>query len=177
MKMKMKMILKLGRSALIVAIASLALACAKSGAGANHANAAAPAAAPANNVAPAPSPTQSPEDKVPRLKVEEARKLVAEGKAVIIDVRGTDSYKMSHIKGSLDIPISKLEAGDFKNLPKDKRIIAYCSCGAEQTSARAATLLQQAGFKDASALLGGTSAWESSGGAMEKAPPPTAKKN
>jgi len=62
-------------------------------------------------------------------------------------------------------------------LPKDKRIIAYCSCGAEQTSARAASLLQQAGFKDASALLGGTSAWESSGGPMEKAPPSTAKKN
>jgi rhodanese-related sulfurtransferase len=173
----MKMILKLGRSALIVAAASLAFACAKSGAGANHANAAAPATVATNNPAPATPPAQSPEDKVSRIKVDEAKKLVAEGKAVIIDVRGTDSYKASHIKGSLDVPINKLETGDFKNLPKDKRIIAYCSCGAEQTSARAAVLLQQAGFKDASALLGGTSAWESSGGAMERATPPTAKKN
>ncbi|MGH9852951.1 MAG: rhodanese-like domain-containing protein [Blastocatellia bacterium] len=171
------MILKLGRSALIVAMASLALACAKSGAGANHANAAAPNAVTANNAAPAPSPAQTPEDKTPRIKVEEAKKLVAEGKAVIIDVRGTDSYKMSHIKGSLDVPMNKLETGDFKGLPKDKRIIAYCSCGAGQTSARAALLLQQAGFKDASALLGGTSAWESSGGPMEKASTPTAKKS
>ncbi|GEM_PF-426497 len=172
----MKMILKLGRSALIVAMASLALACAKSGAGANQANAAAPAAVAANNAALAPSPAQTPEDKTPRIKVDEAKKLVAEGKAVIIDVRGTDSYKREHIKGSLDIPISKLEAGDFKDLPKDKHIIAYCSCGAEQTSARAVTLLQQAGFKDASALLGGTSAWESAGGAMVRTSPTPAKK-
>jgi rhodanese-related sulfurtransferase len=172
----MKTILKLGRGALIVATASLAFACAKSGAGANHATAAAPTAVTANNAASAPSPAQTPEDKTPRIKVEEAKKLLAEGKAIIIDVRGTDSYKREHIKGSLDVPISKLETGDFKGLPKDKHIIAYCSCGAEQTSARAVTLLQQAGFKDASALLGGTSAWESSGGPMVRASPTPAKK-
>jgi len=173
----MKMILKLGRGALIVATASLAFACAKSGAGANQANAAAPTAVAANNAAPAPSPTQSPEDKTPRINIEEAKKLVAEGKAVIIDVRGTDAYKLAHIKGSLDVQMNKLETGDFKGLPKDKHIIAYCSCGAEQTSARAVALLQQAGFKDASALLGGTSAWESSGGPMVRASPTPAKKN
>jgi len=32
-------------------------------------------------------------------------------------------------------------------------------------------LLQQKGFKDAGALLGGVSAWEAAGGQMEKAAP------
>lgn len=123
----MKMILKLGRGALIVATASLAFACAKSGADAKPASAAAPTVVAANNATPSPSPGQNPEDKIPRINVEEAKKLLAEGKAVIIDVRGTDLYKASHIKGSLDVPLNKLETGDFKGLPKDKRIIAYCS--------------------------------------------------
>jgi rhodanese-related sulfurtransferase len=69
---------------------------------------------------------QNAEDKMPRVKVEEAKKMIAEGKAVIIDVRGAEAYKMSHIKGALDIPLNKLEARDFKNLPKDKFLIAYC---------------------------------------------------
>jgi len=36
-----------------------------------------------------------------------------------------------------------------------------------------ALLLQQKGFKDVSALLGGLNAWEASGGQMEKATPTT----
>jgi len=39
---------------------------------------------------------------------------------------------------------------------------------AEHTSARAAYLLEQAGFKDAGALLGGLHAWEAAGGAVKK---------
>jgi 3-mercaptopyruvate sulfurtransferase SseA len=42
---------------------------------------------------------------------------------------------------------------------------------AEHTSARAALLMQQKGFKDASALLGGINAWKASGSPMEEATP------
>ncbi|MCG3160291.1 MAG: hypothetical protein JMDDDDMK_01360 [Acidobacteria bacterium] len=118
----MKIISKLGGGAMIAAMAISAIGCSKSSAGVNTAGAAS-----ANAAAPAPSPTQNPEDKMPRVSVEETRKLVADGKAIIIDVRGTDSYKTSHIKGSIDFPLTKLESGDLKGLPKDKRIIAYCS--------------------------------------------------
>ncbi len=83
-----------------------------------------------SNVSPAPpadTHAQHPEDKMPRVRVDAAKKLVDEGKAVIIDVRGTESYKLGHIKGSLDHVLNKIEAGDFKGLPKDKGIIAYCT--------------------------------------------------
>jgi hypothetical protein len=122
----MKMILKLGGS-LIATMAISAVGCSKSGVGANIAEATRAKAPPVNSAPTIPSPPQSAEDKMPRINAEEAKKLVADGKAIIIDVRGTDVYKISHIKGALDIPMGKLEAGEFKNLPKDKRIIAYCA--------------------------------------------------
>jgi len=124
----MNMILKLGASALTVSMAITAAGCAKSGAStpvAGAATAGEPSAQPAAAI-PSPHAHQNAEDKMPRVKVDVAKKLVAEGKAIIIDVRGADAYKMSHIKGALDVPLNKLEAGDFKDLPKDKTIIAYC---------------------------------------------------
>ncbi|MBK8313821.1 MAG: rhodanese-like domain-containing protein [Acidobacteria bacterium] len=78
-------------------------------------------------VPPAVPETQNPEDKMPRIGPEESQKLVKDGKAVIIDVRGTDAYNMAHIKGALDIPLNNIEAGDYNGLPKGKRIIAYCT--------------------------------------------------
>ena len=124
----MNMILKLGASALTVSMAITAAGCAKSGAStpvAGAATAGEPSSQPAAAI-PSPHAHQNAEDKMPRVKVEVAKKMVAEGNAVIIDVRGVEAYKMSHIKGALDIPLNKLDARDFKDVPKDKIIIAYC---------------------------------------------------
>ncbi|MGA1367505.1 MAG: rhodanese-like domain-containing protein [Blastocatellia bacterium] len=68
-----------------------------------------------------------PEDAAPRVTAEDSIKLVKEGKAIVIDVRGTASYEAAHIGGALDIPLNKLEAGEFTGLPRDKKIIAYCT--------------------------------------------------
>ena len=118
---------------MLAASACLALAC-------NNANApqplaSQPAASPAaNNAAPTPNQAaqhseaqHSDEAKMPRLSAEESKKLVDTGKAVIIDVRGSEAYKLEHIKGALDIHLSDLEAGKFDKLPQGKRIIAYCT--------------------------------------------------
>ncbi|MCP9495960.1 MAG: rhodanese-like domain-containing protein [Pyrinomonadaceae bacterium MAG19_C2-C3] len=61
-----------------------------------------------------------------RITIEEARELVAQNKAVIVDVRGDSSYNTSHIKGSISIPGGDI-AARAKELPKDKKIITYCS--------------------------------------------------
>ncbi len=121
---------------------------------------------PAATVAPVTAP--SLEDKA-RISVADAKAAVAKGEAVLVDVRGPDAYKMAHIKGSIEHNLRRLEENDFKGLPKDKQIIAYCSCPAEQSSLRAVTLLEQGGFKNAKALVGGNAAWEASGGEMVKA--------
>ncbi|HKQ76674.1 MAG TPA: rhodanese-like domain-containing protein [Blastocatellia bacterium] len=120
---------------------------------------------------PAASTAQTAESKVPRVSVDELKKLMAEQKVVVVDVRGADAYNSAHIKGSINLPLDKINAGEFTALPRDKRIITYCSCGAEHSSAVASVALEKAGFKDGATLLGGTHAWEQSGGEMEKASP------
>ena len=121
----MKVFSIFGRGALILASAGLMLACSKLAASVHQTN---PSTNPATATAPAtPAPSQNPEDKIPRLSPQEAKKLVDEGKAVIIDVRGTEAYKLAHVKGALDYSLQKIEAKDFSGLPKGKRIIAYCT--------------------------------------------------
>jgi len=123
----MNMILKLSVSALTVGMAITAAGCAKSGASTPAVGATTAGASGAQSATAITSPPQNAEDKIPRVKVDEAKKMIAEGKAIIIDVRGADAYKMSHIKGALDVPLTKLDTGEIKDLPKDKLIIAYCS--------------------------------------------------
>ena len=123
----MNMILKLGVSALTVGMAITPAGCAKSGASTPTVGATTAGASAAQSSAAVASPPQNAEEKIPRVKVEEAKKMVAEGRAIFIDVRGDDPYRMSHIKGALDVPLTKLNEGDFKDLPNDKLIIAYCS--------------------------------------------------
>jgi 3-mercaptopyruvate sulfurtransferase SseA len=126
----MRMISKTAGGALLLAMAGLAVAC-----GAKAEPPRVISTEPVAQAAPSPRPAEdahsheqhAEENQMPRIEAEEAKKLVKEGKAVIIDVRGTDAYKISHIKGALDIPLTRLEAGDFKGIPKDKRIIAYCA--------------------------------------------------
>jgi predicted sulfurtransferase len=82
-----------------------------------------PAAVPAP-VAIATLETQA--DGVRRIAPAEARTAVAQGKAIIIDVRGEDSYNAGHIKGARWINLNDIgsRAGE---LPRDKMIITYCS--------------------------------------------------
>ncbi len=121
----MKMLFLLSRGALVVLGGCLALGCSKL---APSNTQALPVTATASSpAAPTPVPTQNPEDKMPRINAQEAKSQVDAGKAVIIDVRGTEAYKISHIKGALDYPLAKIEGKDFSGLPKGKRIIAYCT--------------------------------------------------
>ena len=65
-------------------------------------------------------------DGVRRVTPAEARAAVEKGQAVIVDVRGEDSFKAGHIKGALWIPVGDIgsRAGE---LPRGKMIITYCS--------------------------------------------------
>jgi Rhodanese-like domain len=65
-------------------------------------------------------------DGVRRIKPEEVRDLLKQGKAILVDVRGAASYKAGHIKGALSIPYAEI-LDRAKELPRDKMIITYCS--------------------------------------------------
>jgi hypothetical protein len=72
----------------------------------------------------APPAQAAPGDGVPRITPADANDLLLKGRAVIVDVRGEDSYRLGHIKGALWMPDI---ASRTKELPRDKMIITYCS--------------------------------------------------
>lgn len=70
---------------------------------------------------------------------------MAEGGAMLIDVRSEAEHASGHIFGSLNIPLPSL-IGKISTLPKDKTvpIIVYCASG--MRSGSAATVLQTGGY-------------------------------
>ncbi|HJU55007.1 MAG TPA: rhodanese-like domain-containing protein [Pyrinomonadaceae bacterium] len=66
------------------------------------------------------------DDGVRRVTPAEARAAVEKGQAVIVDVRGEDSFKAGHVKGALWIPLNDI-ASRAGELPRGKMIITYCS--------------------------------------------------
>ena len=85
-------------------------------------------AAPAQPAMP-PPPPEFDEAKVaaaPRIAPQEAKKLVDEGKAVVIDVRNVDDYTAGHIPGSLQIPLAYVQ-GEIPWFPTDKKLITVCT--------------------------------------------------
>jgi hypothetical protein len=74
-----------------------------------------------------PSPAQAASPTTAsRIDLAECRKLVDEGKAVIVDVRDATAYGASHIAGALSIPLDTVaaKAGELKK--QGKAVIAYC---------------------------------------------------
>ncbi|HEY0384523.1 MAG TPA: rhodanese-like domain-containing protein [Pyrinomonadaceae bacterium] len=65
-------------------------------------------------------------DGVRRITAAEAHDALDKGTAIVVDVRGDESYKLGHIKGALSIPVNEFVAR-IKELPRDKMIITYCS--------------------------------------------------
>lgn len=65
-------------------------------------------------------------DDAPRITLADAKKDFDSGKAIFIDTRGKSGFDQGHIKGAINIPIDTFEA-KFKEIPSDKKIIAYCS--------------------------------------------------
>lgn len=116
-------VLTLQRIALLAACAGLSVACSTAHPDASG-GAATQTPAPATQALP-PAP-QSEEDKMPRISGPEAVKEAVAGKAIIVDVRSEQAYREGHAKGSLNIPLDKVEKGEYQ-VPKDSKIITYCT--------------------------------------------------
>lgn len=94
----------------------------------------------------------------PTITGEAAHALVEGQGAVLLDVRSPGEFGDKHLDGALNVPVGELEEklGSL-NLAKDKAVIVYCRSGAR--SARAAGILQKAGFSKVHDL-GGMSNWK-----------------
>ena len=66
------------------------------------------------------------EKKAPRISLDEAKKAFDDGKAVFVDTRAATFFENEHIKGAINVPSSDFDNA-YSSVPKDRKIIAYCS--------------------------------------------------
>lgn len=110
---------------------------------------------------------------VPKVTPDEARKLVAEQNALIVDVRDTPEIQASgKVEGALHVPRGMLEFRadpespyHDKSFGKDRTVILYCASGGR--SALSGKTLKDLGY-DKVYNLGAFKDWAESGGAVEK---------
>jgi len=81
--------------------------------------------------------------------LDQVRKSLADGKAVLIDVRDADEWKEGHLKDATLLPLSELpeavKSGKVaKQYPKTKIIYAHCAAGGR--CLKAADELKKAGY-------------------------------
>jgi hypothetical protein len=63
---------------------------------------------------------------VPRISVTEAEALMKKGEAILLDARQEPAFRAGHIKGAISMPEALIPAR-VSMLPKDKKIITYCT--------------------------------------------------
>ena len=81
----------------------------------------------------------------------EAARLLAEGRAVLIDVREPFEFAADHLDGAVNIPLGDLR-DRLAELPRDRELLVYCAIG--ERSYTAVRILVQHGFR-AGTLSGG----------------------
>jgi len=95
---------------------------------------------------------------VPVIEQADAKRLLDANGATMLDVRDADAYLASHIAGALQIPLARVE-GEIPYFPKDKPIIAYCTCPHDEAAIEAVQILQHSGVTNARVLRGGLQEW------------------
>ena len=84
-----------------------------------------------------------------------------ENKPLLLDVRTTEEFGVSHLKEAHLTPSEKEAAPLLADVPKDRRIVVYCSVG-YRSSELAAGLMKQ-GFTNIHNLEGSLFAWANEG--------------
>ena len=91
------------------------------------------------------------------LSAMQAVRLMNQG-ALVIDLRGKESYDAGHIGDARNVPVAELESrADSLKKWRDKNVITYCDSGT--SGASGARTLMKLGFTKVFNLQGGLNAW------------------
>jgi membrane protein DedA with SNARE-associated domain/rhodanese-related sulfurtransferase len=107
-----------------------------------------------------------------RISVAELYELVDSGAApLIVDVRSSTALALEphRIPGALHIPLQDVER-HVRDLPRDREIVAYCTCPNEASAAQVAKVLIDHGFTRVRPLQGGLDAWIDAGYSVDQFP-------
>jgi rhodanese-related sulfurtransferase len=91
--------------------------------------------------------------------VTDAVAMVADGNAMLVDVRTRQEWKTGHAPEARHISLASLD-NQMGRIPRDRTVLAICATGSR--SARATAMLQSAGF-EARNVKGGMRAWARAG--------------
>jgi len=91
-----------------------------------------------------------------------ARELHESGSALFIDSRHEFDYRLGHIKGSYNLPLTDLnDHTDYiERLPRDRPIVTYCDGAQCNSSIELAAILQSRGFSNVFIFFGGWNEWK-----------------
>lgn len=99
-------------------------------------------------------------DDIPRIAARDAAKAVEQGALLVCAYETEEWYRDANLAGSVSIhEFRKLRP----KLQKDREIIFYCECPAEESAVREANKNRTLGFTNLKALLGGVEAWKAAG--------------
>lgn len=92
---------------------------------------------------------------------EELTSRIADGLVTVLDVRPEDEFDAGHLPKAINMPLREL-AEQFRRLPKDREIVAYCRGPYCVFAFEAVALLRRNGFK-ARRLEDGFPEWKAAG--------------
>jgi rhodanese-related sulfurtransferase len=96
---------------------------------------------------------------------DELLRRVKRGEVTVLDVRPPEEYRAGHIPGAVSIPLGELKAR-FKELPKNREVVAYCRGPYCVFAGEAVDLLRKKGFR-AHRIQEGVADWRSRGWRVE----------
>ena len=110
---------------------------------------------------------------VPRITPAQARKMIAEGNTLVVDVRDTPEVEQSgkvagavHVsRGMLEFRADPESPNHNKDFTKDKNVVLYCGSGGR--AALSGKLLKDMGYERVY-NLGAFKDWAESGGAIDE---------
>ena len=110
---------------------------------------------------------------VPKITPDEARKMIASGNTLVVDVRDAPEVAASgkvasavHVsRGMLEFRADPDSPYHDKNFSRDKTVLIYCASGGR--ASLAGKLLKDMGYNEVY-NIGGFKDWAESGGAVEK---------
>jgi rhodanese-related sulfurtransferase/glyoxylase-like metal-dependent hydrolase (beta-lactamase superfamily II) len=91
---------------------------------------------------------------------EAAAALASPAPPVVLDIRAPREWRLSHIDGSVNIPLNHLSER-ITEVPSDRPVLVHCAGG--YRSSIAAGVLQRHGRANLTELTGGMTAWEAAG--------------
>ncbi len=83
----------------------------------------------------------------------------------IIDIRSRNAFNISRIRGAISLPVNELVDRALMNFELVRDLYVYGS--SDQETGAAAALLREAGYQNVAELIGGLTAWKSSGYPIE----------